>query len=66
MFSFEHTRIDHARHIPRLNRTIGEHDGAENDSYKDYVRYAEHCLNMTAGHRIRDRVAFSAKWPPNG
>ena len=20
----------------------------KNDSYKDYVRYAEHCLNMTA------------------
>ena len=38
----------------------------ENDKFKDYTRYAEHCLNMGPRQPIRNYVAFNAKWPPNG
>ena len=38
----------------------------KNDTYKDYVRYAEHCLNMVATTTDQNRVPFNAKWPPNG
>ena len=26
----------------------------KNDKYKDYARYAEHCLNMVASTRVRN------------
>jgi hypothetical protein len=69
VFSFEHTRINNARHIPRPNRIIGKQDMPtvpKNGSYKDYVRYAEHCLNMTAatsdqGSRCIQRE-MAAEW----
>jgi hypothetical protein len=41
----------------------------KNDTYKDYVRYAEHCLNMMAGttdtesHRIQREM--TAEWRAN-
>ena len=38
----------------------------KNDKFKDYARYAEHCLNMVASTRDRNCVAFNAKWLPNG
>ena len=38
----------------------------KNDKYKNYARYAAHCLNMMASTRDEDLRAFNAKWPPNG
>ena len=38
----------------------------KNDTYKDYTRYAEHCLNMVAATTDQEALAFNAKWPPNG
>ena len=33
----------------------------KNDKYKDYVRYAAHCLNII-NQRIRNCVPFNATW----
>jgi hypothetical protein len=32
----------------------------KDDKFKDYTRYAEHCLNLVASTSIRNRVAFNA------
>jgi hypothetical protein len=47
-FPFEQTHLDNARQISRLNRIVrqGGITVPKNDTYKDYARYAEHCLNM--------------------
>jgi hypothetical protein len=36
----------------------------KNYKFKDYARYAEHCLNLVA--ETPDRNPSNAKWPPNG
>ena len=38
----------------------------KNDTHKDYVRYAEHCLKMVLMHQIRNIAMFNARWRPNG
>jgi hypothetical protein len=37
-----------------------------NDKFKDYTRYAAHCLNLMARQQIRKSVVSDATWPPNG
>ena len=51
MVHFEQTHLDNARQICRLNSLVrlGIMTRPKNDKYKDYVRYAENCLNMVAG-----------------
>ena len=50
----------------RLNKIIGNMTVLKNDTYKDYTRYAEHCLNMVAaitdqeGRRVQREMA--AEW----
>jgi hypothetical protein len=50
VFHFEQTSLDNARQISRLNRIVrqGGMTVPKDDTYKDYARYAEHCLNMVA------------------
>ena len=38
----------------------------KNDKFKDYARYANHCLNTTAATRDQDCGPSNAKWPSNG
>ena len=38
----------------------------KNDKYKEYARYAEHCLNMVAATTDQESRSFNAKWRPNG
>jgi hypothetical protein len=52
----------HARQVFRVEASM---PALKNDKFKDYTRYAEHCLNMMASTQTI-RVAFSTKWPPNG
>ena len=50
----------------RLYKIIGNMTVLKNDTYKDYTRYAEHCLNMVAA--ITDQEArcvqreMAAEW----
>jgi hypothetical protein len=48
---FEQTHLGNARQICRLNSLVrlGIMTRPKNDKYKDYVRYAENCLNMETG-----------------
>jgi hypothetical protein len=50
VFHFEQTNLDNARQISRLNRVVRQAimTVPKNDKFKDYARYAQHCLNMTA------------------
>jgi hypothetical protein len=45
---FEQTHLDNVSEISRLNRIVRaeEHAVPKNNKFKDYVRYAEHCLNL--------------------
>jgi hypothetical protein len=66
VFTFEQTRRDNPRKNSRLYRIIGNMTVLKNDTYKDYTRYAEHCLNMVAA--ITDQEArcvqreMAAEW----
>jgi hypothetical protein len=64
---FAQTHHDNARQIPRQNRIIGgTRSVPKNDKYKDYVRYAEHCLNMVASTRDQElrciQCEMAAEW----
>ena len=37
----------------------------KNNTHKDYVRYAEHCLKIL-WHQIRNIAMSNARWRPNG
>ena len=67
MFSFEQTHLDNARQISRLSRQgRGVMTMPKNDKYKDYARYAEHCLNMVAATRNQESRSIqremAAEW----
>jgi len=49
VFPFEQTHLDYARQISR-HRVVRQAimTVPKNDKFKDYARYAEHCLNMVA------------------
>jgi hypothetical protein len=38
----------------------------KNDTYKDYARYAEHCLNMMVGTTDKETRRIRREWLPNG
>ena len=57
MVCFEQTHVDNGRQISGLiNRVIGQAimTVPKNDKFKDYARYAEHCLNMVAATRDQE------------
>jgi hypothetical protein len=56
VFSFEQTQLDSARQIPRQNRVVRQAimTVPKNDRFKDYARYAEHCLNMSVATRDQE------------
>jgi hypothetical protein len=57
VFPFEQTHLDNARQILRLNRVVRwaiTMTVPKNDKFKDYARYAEHCLNMVAATRDQE------------
>jgi len=67
VFSFEQTHLDNARQISRLSRQgRGVMTMPKNDKYKDYARYAEHCLNMVAATRNQESRSIqremAAEW----
>jgi hypothetical protein len=67
VFIFEQTRLDDATiHFPPEFMGSVSVIVPQNESYKDYARYAEHCLNVVNQLTIRSRVGYTAKWPPNG
>jgi hypothetical protein len=37
-----------------------------NDKFKDYVRYAEHCLNMAAAPTDQESRSIQREMAPNG
>ena len=64
---FAQTHHHNARQIPRQNKIIGRTRSVpKHDTYKDYVRYAEHCLNMVAATTDQEsrsvRRDMAAEW----
>jgi hypothetical protein len=52
VFRFEQTHLDNASEISGLNSIVRpeEHAVTKNNKFKDYARYAEHCLNLIMSH----------------
>ena len=48
MFPFEQTHLNNARQFFRQNVAEGAMAVPKVDTFKDYTRYAENCLNMVA------------------
>ena len=66
MFCFGQTHLDDARRVSRLNFREGIMTAPKNDKFKDYARYAEHCLNMVAATRNQESRSIqremAAEW----
>jgi hypothetical protein len=64
VFPFEQTRLSNARQIPRLIRQCRVMTVPNN--YKDYARYAEHCLKIvnaiTDQESRRIQREMAAEW----
>jgi hypothetical protein len=66
VFPFEQTRLSSTRQIFRLNTIIRRGKMTMPNNYKDYARYAEHCLKIVAAitdqesRRIQREMA--AEW----
>ena len=67
-FYFDQTYLANARQISRLNRIVRQRSMTmpKNDKYKEYARYAEHCLNMVAATRDQESRSIqremAAEW----
>jgi hypothetical protein len=65
---FEQTHVDNARQTSSLIGVVGQAimTVPKNDKFKDYARYAEHCLNMVAATRDQESRSIqremAAEW----
>jgi hypothetical protein len=67
VFPFEQTHLGKARQICRLiSSKQGGMTVPKNNKFKDYARYAEHCLNMVASTRDQElrciQREMAAEW----